>query len=107
MYVPVEVDEKAQESLYKMPLQVFYRDLDFDRIYKFRRTYLIQCEHGKYELSVYKKSALFPQGQIVLLGYSKRFTTLSTRRIIYEGELSDASWDRMISYLADNFMEVY
>jgi hypothetical protein len=43
----------------------------------------------------------------VLAGNNKRFTRLSTRRIIYEGALSKASWDKMISHLADNFMEVY
>jgi hypothetical protein len=107
MHVPIEVDEKAEKSLEKMPLDVYYKDLDFNKIYKFRRIYMMRCSHGTYELVVYKKSDLFPQGYIMLAGNNKRFTRLSTRRIIYEGALSKASWDKMISHLADNFMEVY
>lgn len=107
MHVPIEVDETAEKSLEKMPLVVYYKDLDFDKIYKFRRIYMIKCSHGMYELVVYKKSKQFPQGHIILAGNNKRFTRLSTRRIIYEGTLSKVSWDKMISHLADNFMEVY
>jgi hypothetical protein len=107
MHIPIESDEQAKETLEKMPLKVFFRDLDYDKRYRYRRVYMISCDHGHYELLVYRKSSLFPNGHIQLRCHSKGYARLGTTRNIYEGPLSKQSWAKMISYLADNFVEVY